>query len=195
MEKLREFFEQATLSSTNYWVSLVCDVLLALAFLMIGMTRFRGSWLALIAATAFGFLCWGFLEYALHRWLLHGRIHLPRRGHAEHHVDARKLISTPALIIGCLAAGLYLLLGEVIDAGVASLIIFGIYAGYNYFAFLHHLQHHKARRMAQFSYFRELGRLHQVHHQTGSVNFGTTTLLWDKLLGTFQPDFSTTIRS
>jgi len=195
MAKLQQFFERATLSPTNYWVSLVCDALLALTFLIIGMVRFRGSWLAALLALAFGLSTWGFLEYALHRWVLHGPLLLPKRGHAEHHVDATKLISTPALIIGCLAASLCLLLRNVIDDGLASLIVFGIYAGYNYFALLHHLQHHKAGRMARFSYFRQLGRLHEVHHRNASVNYGTTTLLWDRLLGTFQEDFSSTMRS
>jgi sterol desaturase/sphingolipid hydroxylase (fatty acid hydroxylase superfamily) len=195
MTKILHFFEQAALTSANYWMGLVCDILWALVFLAAGLYRFNGSLPELLMAILFGFGCWGFLEYALHRWLLHGPLVLPRRGHAQHHVNATKLVSTPALIMGCMAFGFCTLLGRVIDPGLATLAVFGMYSGYNYFALLHHLQHHEPQTIARFSYFRALSRLHAVHHKNGSVNYGTTTLLWDRLLGTFQPDFSRTIRS
>jgi sterol desaturase/sphingolipid hydroxylase (fatty acid hydroxylase superfamily) len=195
MKKLGLFLEKTTSSSSNYWTGLVCDPLCAVAFLIVGLSRFNGTWFSMAPAVLFGFFAWGFFEYALHRWVLHGKLGLPKRGHGQHHEAPRKLVSTPAFVIGFLAVVLCSALGLLWDPGMAALMMFGTYCGYNYYAFLHHLQHHEPQRMARISYFRKLMRLHAVHHRNGYVNYGTTTLLWDRLLGTFQADFSITIKS
>ena len=186
MKMFRLLLERTALSSGNYWASLIGDVIGALVFLIVGLDRFSGPWTVSFATIAVGFLCWGFLEYALHRWVLHGRLSLPRRGHAQHHVNAAALVSTPVLVIAACAAGVCALLGVVIDPGLAAMAVFGVYSGYNYFALLHHMQHHEPETIGRFAYFRTLGRFHAIHHQKQTVNYGTTTLLWDRLLGTFQ---------
>jgi hypothetical protein len=51
----------------------------------------------------------------------------------------------------------------------------GLYAGYNYFALVHHLQHHRGKDLAGVAYLRRLERLHVLHHHRQVVNFGIST--------------------
>jgi sterol desaturase/sphingolipid hydroxylase (fatty acid hydroxylase superfamily) len=70
---------------------------------------------------------------------------------------------------------------------MAALLVFGLYAGYNYFALVHHWQHHRGNDLACVAYWRRLERLHHLHHHRQVVNFGISTTMWDRLFGTFQP--------
>ena len=87
-----------------------------------------------------------------------------RRSHARHHGDAHALVSTPALVIAAGALTIRVLLGLVLPSGIATLTVFGLYAGYNYFALLHHLQHHRGEMIGRVEYWRTLVALHDVHH-------------------------------
>ena len=101
------------------------------------------------------------------------------------------------------ALAIWGLLGLVLSAWLAALLVFGLYAGYNYFALLHHWQHHRSQDLAGVTYLRRLERLHHLHHHRPVVNFGISTTIWDRLFGTFQPTnepatdyvFLSTIRS
>jgi sterol desaturase/sphingolipid hydroxylase (fatty acid hydroxylase superfamily) len=134
-----------------------------------------------------GFMSWGLLEYVLHRWVLHGLPSMARRGHAQHHAEPRALISTPLFVIMTGALAIWGLLGLVLPAGLAALLVFGLYAGYNYFALVHHWQHHRGNDLACVAYLGRLERLHHLHHHRQVVNFGISTTIWDRLFGTFQP--------
>ena len=134
-----------------------------------------------------GFMSVGLLEYVLHRWVLHGPPSLVKRSHAQHHGEPRALISTPLFVIMTGALAIWGLLGLLLSAGLAALLVFGLYAGYNYFALMHHWQHHRAKDLTGIAYLRRLDRLHQLHHHRQVVNFGISTTIWDRLFGTFQP--------
>jgi sterol desaturase/sphingolipid hydroxylase (fatty acid hydroxylase superfamily) len=173
-------------SSANYWVGMLSDLAAALAFLALGLNRFSGPWLVAGGVVLVGFMSWGFLEYVVHRWVLHGPPSAARRGHAQHHREPRALISTPLFVIMTGALAIWGLLGLVLPAGVAALLVFGLYAGYNYFALLHHWQHHRGEDLACVACWRRLERLHDFHHHRQVVNFGISTSIWDRLFGTFQ---------
>jgi hypothetical protein len=140
--------ERMVYSSTNYWFVLLSDIVCALAFLLVGLHQFSGPAVLGAAAVAVGFLAWGLIEYAIHRWVLHGPPTMARRGHARHHADARALISTPFLVVMAGASMMWALLAIVVPVGLAALVVFGSYSGYNYFALLHHLQHHREKDLA-----------------------------------------------
>jgi sterol desaturase/sphingolipid hydroxylase (fatty acid hydroxylase superfamily) len=190
-------------SSANYWVGLLSDVVGALAFLMFGLYRVSGLEVVAGVAVIVGFMTWGLLEYVLHRWVLHGPPSMARRGHAQHHADPRALISTPLFVIMTGALAIWAVVRLVLPSGIAALLVFGLYAGYNYFALVHHLQHHRAKDLLCVAYLRRLERLHDTHHRRPGVNYGISTTMWDRLLGTFQPTtepptdyrFSSTMRS
>ena len=63
----------------------------------------------------------------------------------------------------------------------------GLYAGCNYFALVHHLQHHRGKDLAGVAYLRRLERFHDLHHHRQVVNFGISTTIWDRPFGTFEP--------
>ena len=91
--------ERMVHSAANYWIGLFSDIVCAMAFLIVGLHQFSGPGIRAIAAVSVGLLAWGFIEYAIHRWVLHGPPTMARRGHARHHADATALISTPFLVI------------------------------------------------------------------------------------------------
>jgi 4-hydroxysphinganine ceramide fatty acyl 2-hydroxylase len=174
-------------SSANYWAALVSDLAAALAFLGLGLHRFSGPWLVAGGVVIAGFMSSGLLEYVVHRWVLHGPASMAKRGHAHHHAESSALTSTPLFVIMTGALAIWGLLGIVLPAGIAALLVFGLYAGYNYFALVHHWQHHRGHDRACLVSWRRLARLHDLHHHRPVVNFGISTTMWDRLFGTFQP--------
>jgi len=174
-------------SSANYWAAMFSDLAAALVFLVLGLHRFSGHIVVASGVAIVGFISWGLLEYVVHRWVLHGPPSVVRRGHAQHHASPHALISTPLFAIMATALAICALLGLVLPAGLATLLVFGLYGGYNYFALLHHWEHHRRTDLTCIASLRRLERLHQVHHQRRVVNFGITTTIWDRLFGTFQP--------
>lgn len=185
---LRRTADRVIESPANYWLVMVTDILWAAAFLVVGWTQYTGAAVVAIAAAATGFLAWGLLEYVIHRWVLHGAPSIARRSHARHHGDVHALISTPVLVIGMGALAVRALLGFALSPGVATLTVFGLYAGYNYFALLHHLQHHGAAVIARVGRWRTLIALHDVHHHRPEINYGITTTFWDRVFGTYDPE-------
>ena len=184
---LRGVLDRIVYSSTNYWVTMLSDLAAALAFLALGLNWFSGPFVVAGGVVIVGFMSSGLLEYVLHRWVLHGPPSMARRGHAQHHAEPRALISTPLFVIMTGALAVWGLLGLVLPAGLAALLVFGLYAGYNYFALVHHWQHHRGTDLALGAYWRRLERLHHLHHHRQVVNFGISTTMWDRLFGTFQP--------
>ena len=174
-------------SSANYWVAMLSDLAAALTFLALGLNRFSGPWVVAGGVVIAGFMSSGLLEYVLHRWVLHGPPSRAKRGHAQHYAEPRALISTPLFVIMTGALAIWGLLGLVLPTGLAALLVFGLYAGYNYFALVHHWQHHRGKDLACVASLRRLERLHHVHHYRQVVNFGISTTIWDRLFGTFQP--------
>jgi sterol desaturase/sphingolipid hydroxylase (fatty acid hydroxylase superfamily) len=174
-------------SSASYWVALLSDLAAALAFLVLGLNRFSGPWVVAGAVALVGFMSCGLLEYVVHRWVLHGPPSLAKRGHAQHHAEPRALISTPLFVIMIGALAIWGLLGLVLPAGLAALLVFGLYAGYNYFALMHHWQHHRDVAAAWVASWQRLERLYHLHHARPVVNFGISTTIWDRVFGTFQP--------
>ena len=164
-------------SSANYWAAMLCDLAAALAFLALGLNRFSGPWVVAGGVVIAGFMSCGLLEYVVHRWVLHGPPSMARRGHAQHHAEPRALISTPLFVIMTGALAIWGLLGLVLPAGLAALLVFGLYAGYNYFALVHHWQHHRGNDLACVAYLGRLERLHHLHHHRQVVNFGISTTI------------------
>ena len=174
-------------SSANYWAAMLSDLAAALAFLAFGLHRFSGPWVVAGGVVIVGFMFFGLLEYVVHRWILHGPPSMARRGHAHHHAEPTALVSMPLFVAMSAALTIWGLLGLVLSAGLAALLVFGLYAGYNYFALVHHWQHHRGKDSACVAYLRRLERLHHLHHYRQVVNFGISTTIWDRLFGTFQP--------
>lgn len=189
-----QIFDRLVSSPANYHAVLVVDLFGAAAFLLIGLHTPMPA-MARAAAIAAGFAAWGFLEYALHRWLGHGPPSIGRRGHAMHHAHDTAPVAAPVFVVMAGTFVIWAQLAFLIGSGMAALIVCGIYIGYNHYALVHHVLHHHEALAARIGLAR-IRRCHRVHHEYHDVNFGVTSSLWDRIFGTYRPEiFSKTSRS
>lgn len=179
----RSLLGRVTASPINYWATFVVDAIGAGAFAWLGATRFEGSLAAAALLVVAGFLSWSLAEYLLHRCVLHGWPAAARREHAKHHRDTRALISTPLLLIPICALAVFAVVASVTSVGTAALVTFGLYAGYNYFVIVHHLQHFHPELLARSRLFERNLRLHQLHHRHPDTHFGISSSIWDRAFG------------
>ena len=186
------FVNRMVTSAANYRAAMVGDLVASLAFFAVGLRWFVGPPSMAGGIVLLGFLFFGLLEYAAHRWILHGPTSIATRGHARHHAQPTALVATPFFVIVIASLAVWKLLCLVCPAGPAALLVFGLYAGYNYFAVFHHWEHHHGANAAWGAYWRRLDRLHHLHHQRQVVNFGISTTIWDRVFGTFQAPGETT---
>ena len=133
-----------------------------------------------------GFMSFGLIEYAVHRWVLHGPPSPARRGHAQHHREPGALISTPLFVVMTGALAIWGLVGLVLPAGLAAFLVFGLYAGYDYFASCT-TSNIIGARTPRGAYLQRLEQLHHLHHHRPAVNLGISATIWGRLFGTFQP--------
>lgn len=135
-----------------------------------------------LAAAGIGLLAWTALEYVLHRWVLH-RVPPFRRLHAQHHEHQGALIGTPTWLSAPLFLALWAVLARVAPAAAAGGMAAGLMTGYLAYAFIHDAVHHRAARPGSWLFRAKLR--HALHHSPGaSCNFGVSSGVWDKVLGT-----------
>jgi sterol desaturase/sphingolipid hydroxylase (fatty acid hydroxylase superfamily) len=187
-------FDRLVASNINYHAVLILDLVGAAGFLAFGLSAPMPA-LIRAAAVFAGFAAWGFIEYALHRWLGHGPRSVGRRGHALHHADDTAPVAAPVFVVMAGVWAIWAALSPVVGSGMAALIAGGIYAGYNHYALVHHLLHHYEELATQLGLARIRG-CHRLHHRYHDVNFGVTSTIWDRILGTYRPEIlSKTSRS
>ena len=174
-------------SASNYRFMLVADLACAAILLGAGLWWFNGSPGAATAIVAMGFAGWGGVEYGIHRWVLHGPPSIAARAHARHHAEPKALISMPAFVSPALAGAVCLALSVPLGRGAASLAVCGLYAGYNYYALLHHLLHRHPSLRRRLQSLARLEAAHGIHHGRSAVNYGVSTTWCDRLMGTYQP--------
>lgn len=169
-------------SRLTYWADFVLygAVVVGLtAFLVAEAPRAEG-----VAASAWalaGVLTWTIVEYALHRFILHGL--QPFRGwHEAHHQRPAALICAPTVFSGSLIVGLVFLpawwLGGL---WCACAITLGLLIGYFAYSLTHHAAHHWR---ADNDWLKRRKRCHALHHRAGERgHFGVTSSLWDRVFG------------
>lgn len=143
----------------------------------------RGQSLEIVGLALLGLASWTLVEYALHRFILHG-LQPFRAWHAEHHQRPRALIGTPTMLSGTLIAGLvFLPMLALGDRWSAYAVTFGLVTGYFVYTVAHHAAHHWP---AKNSWTRQRKRSHALHHGPGGQLgcFGVTSAFWDVVFGT-----------
>ncbi|MDE2400725.1 MAG: sterol desaturase family protein [Burkholderiales bacterium] len=174
-------------SKSGYRVDFVlygaASVLMAVVLIIAG-PRDRGWEIVTLVLT--GLVAWTFLEYALHRFVLHG-LKPFRTWHVEHHRHPAALICTPTILIGALIAALVLLPALVLaDLWRAYALSFGLLAGCLVYAITHHALHHWNMHGA---WFMRRKRWHALHHDSRNSPlgrpgyYGVTSSFWDHVLG------------
>lgn len=143
-----------------------------------------------------GLLLWTFVEYAVHRWLMHQtRTKLLRKiwiaTHRDHHrmqaMDDPSHRSLSVAVSGSLLAGSLAGCAFVFTSVVPLAITAGFALGFWSYETLHFAQHDpRISREVQGSWFARRQSSHANHHfERMNANFGFTTSLWDRVFGTW----------
>jgi sterol desaturase/sphingolipid hydroxylase (fatty acid hydroxylase superfamily) len=173
-------------SRLAYWADFVVYglvvMLLSGVLLMAGPAARGGE---LLLCVICGLAGWTFLEYVLHRFVLHG-VQPFRDWHAAHHARPTALIGTPSL----LSASLILLLiflpaWWLADLWRACAITLGMVAGFLGYSFTHHATHFwRAESGPGSRWLRQRKLWHAVHHHARRPGcYGVTTSFWDHVFG------------
>jgi sterol desaturase/sphingolipid hydroxylase (fatty acid hydroxylase superfamily) len=143
----------------------------------------------LFAIALAGLAAWTFIEYALHRFVLHG---LPpfKHWHAAHHERPRALICTPTLLSATLICALVFLPALFLGGTWrACALTTGLLMGYLVYTLTHHATHHWR---ASSAWLQRRKHWHALHHHVGqSGHYGVTSAFWDHVfcsLGTVDLD-------
>lgn len=142
----------------------------------------RSDWLNTSLWAVAGLVSWTLIEYALHRFVLHGL--QPFVGwHEAHHERPRALICAPTIFSATLIAVFVFLPVWVIgDLSCACSVTLGLLAGYLAYATTHHGTHHWR---ANNSWFKSRKRWHSLHHHAHALGcYGVTSSFWDHVFGT-----------
>lgn len=122
-----------------------------------------------------GVVAWTFYEYAVHRFVSH-RVPLFREAHWLHHDRQQDYIAVHPLV----TLAQYALVAAIFGVGYSAFTV-GFSTGYIVYAAMHTAFHYATIRKGDLLYGL---RLRHVEHHRREVNFGVTTCLWDRLLGT-----------
>ena len=149
----------------------------ALAVLVAALAP-HSQWVTTVALTLAGLISWSVIEYALHRFVLHGL--QPFRGwHEAHHERPTALICAPTILSATLIFALVFIPALLLsDLWRACALTLGVVAGYLAYAITHHATHHWR---ADSAWLRRRKRWHALHHHDADMPrcFGVTSPLWD----------------
>jgi sterol desaturase/sphingolipid hydroxylase (fatty acid hydroxylase superfamily) len=169
-------------SKAAYWAdfALYAAVIVAIILFLI-MSAERIGFMQMSGFVLVGLLTWTFLEYAIHRFILH-LIEPFKTWHTLHHLRPRALILAPTLLTTTLIGLLIFTPAFFLSSALpASAFTVGLLVGYFGYALTHHAIHHWP---ANLQVMRTRKRLHALHHMQGvPTNFGVTSTLWDRAFG------------
>jgi cyclopropane-fatty-acyl-phospholipid synthase len=143
------------------------------------------QWPMLVACVLVGLLAWSAMEYAVHRFVLHGVAPF-QRWHARHHERPSALICAPTVVSAALIAGLVFLPARYsVGLWPATALTLGVLIGYLFYTVTHHALHHWRARSP---WLKERKRWHALHHRRGEwpACYGVTTSFWDRMFGSVQ---------
>lgn len=170
-------------SRINYWAAYATDFSCLVIFLYLGARQSAG-WPAIILSTLSGLVVFSFVEYAVHRWLLHSPKSALFYLHDAHHQDPKKISAFLFPTSFLLLMPLWCLLTLGLHLATASYFLVGLSGGYFYFDTLHHMEHNTRINQLPFRWLKKKWAFHSVHHRGGRGNFGVITPVWDYAFGT-----------
>lgn len=153
-----------------------------------------GRPLEVVALVIAGLLLWTFLEYLLHRWMLHWEPERPAQrmirrcfpSHRSHHDAPSKERRNVKLQLRITASLSLILTAFLILIGVPAIVALsvnaGVLLGYQAYEYVHVACHHLPMRNAWAARLKHHHAIH--HHRDETVNFGVTTTVWDSVFGT-----------
>jgi cyclopropane-fatty-acyl-phospholipid synthase len=173
-------------SKTAYRVdfALYCAIVMGLAvFLMVNGPREQRVEIIVFALA--GLISWTAIEYALHRFVLHG-LQPFRRWHEEHHRRPMALIFTPTILSATLIV-ILIFIPALLVFGLwcAFALTLGVLTGYLSYTITHHAVHHWR---ADSAWLKRRKRWHALHHHRieQSGYYGVTSSFLDHVFGSIQ---------
>ena len=137
-------------------------------------------WIFQVLAYAGGLFCWTFIEYFVHRFLMHGKEDYHKSDHFLHHTNPTKIFTGQVKRILFSAVAIFVTWCS-ISFSVYLLLPAGFITGFALYINVHRVLHSAWAS----KWFSGLQKFHMQHHlgQTES-SFGVTTTFWDKLFNT-----------
>lgn len=169
-------------SRANYWIGLALDLCVSITIVAIGCAT-STSLVGVPAAIAAGAVIFTIFEYALHRWLYHGRGNVAAALHREHHRDPDILVGAPFFFSLGVTLLAWLLAAWLADHALASLFAGTLLLCYAQQSVIHHAAHSWPHTFGVGARSK-LRRHHLVHHHGGRGNFGISTVFWDRVFAT-----------
>ena len=170
-------------SKAGYWSDFVIYAMaIAVMGCVICLLVPPSQGLATLGRVAVGLAAWSLVEYAMHRFVLHG-LEPFKTWHGKHHDRPTALISAPTALSATLIAALVFTPAIGFSTSVQALALtLGMTTGYFLYAFCHHATHHWR---ARGTWLRERKRWHAIHHrQMGGGCYGVTSTIWDRVFRT-----------
>jgi sterol desaturase/sphingolipid hydroxylase (fatty acid hydroxylase superfamily) len=155
----------------------------------LGAIAWSGAPLAVIGIVLLGLFAWTFLEYHLHRFVLHWEpehptLRIVRKcfpSHRPHHNEPLKermdIVTQLKITVGLTLVFTLILVAIGVPIIWVLGLLSGILLGYQAYEYVHVACHHLPMRNP---WARTLKRHHGIHHHRDeTVNFGVTTTIWD----------------
>ena len=174
------------LSKCGYYADLVVYPIVVLALTLVSFrsphSRFFGVF---FLCSLSGIAGWTFVEYAMHRFVLH-LIRAAAQMHDMHHASPAAFVGTPSwLSLAAFGLGAFIPLWTIAGLEVASGAVTGLMMGYVWYLVVHDAVHRWRLNRGSMLYRARLRHAYHHHHvDQRDGNFGVTTGLWDRLLGT-----------
>lgn len=191
-------FEAARSRGRMYPVTLLYSTYLLVLLALAWRASLLGRALVFLAG---GLLAWTFMEYFVHRWILH--VAFPNQGglwrrtlhklfdasHADHHARPFDGYHINGHLDTVWVAIVAFPLSWLAPPFTASMVVAGIFTGYVAEEWAHHAMHFDN---FGWSYFQYVRRRHLYHHSRhgalgGGRAYGITSDFWDKVFGTRIP--------
>lgn len=177
-----QFSIRISKTRTNYWAEMILDIFLSIMMISAGVYLAPSSWTLIVATVLIGLLVFSFIEYFFHRWMFHVGQSILVEGHSNHHANPRGYDALPFYLPMLIFSVLLGISSLLLPWSVSLLLIGAMMFGYILYGSCHFIIHHyrfKSRILQTWAAY------HHVHHVHPDKNFGVTSPLWDKLLGTF----------
>jgi cyclopropane-fatty-acyl-phospholipid synthase len=153
----------------------------AVALLALALSAFapRQQWPSLVSLVVLGAAAWTLIEYAVHRFVLHG-LEPFLSWHADHHDRPMALMATPTLLSVSLIAAL-VFLPAFVAAGLwrALASTLGVTAGYLAYSVMHHATHH----WRSHGTWMKRRKIWHARHHHATACYGVSTDFWDRVFG------------
>jgi sterol desaturase/sphingolipid hydroxylase (fatty acid hydroxylase superfamily) len=182
--------KQKPADELNVRLSIALNTGAPFCFLGFALGNLPGTIDGAILCTVVGLVLYSFVEYGVHRWILHG---LDVTGHRNHHrnpTEPHAMLFSTGLTVHTL---LLVSLSWVTGSPIAIWTVFGSALGYALFLQLHDFQH--ADPALSHRLWGSLHRHHMLHHEGGDrsgaavdrgSNYGVITMIWDRIFRTYR---------